>query len=213
MATNKKEREQKFSLDDCLILCNLMAEGSGISGLTNHELLKHRFTEGITSQTKKKMWTRVSDLYNGKASKSRSADKLEKKWVNLVAKHRIIYTDHVRDRALTGGGCLQKTLDIVTEAVMNVIGIESPSIAGAAGVALDSSFSLLESFSAAAIPSHTVTQYLEVVAGPSESVDYGSRCNCSCHGNDQLHGMSLEQLKRKKIILEIQLLTQKLQSP
>ncbi|KAH3801764.1 hypothetical protein DPMN_155426 [Dreissena polymorpha] len=48
------------------------------------------------------MWTRVSDLYNGKASKSRSADKLEKKWVNLVAKHRIIYTDHVRDRALTG---------------------------------------------------------------------------------------------------------------
>ncbi|KAH3784101.1 hypothetical protein DPMN_162052 [Dreissena polymorpha] len=48
------------------------------------------------------MWARVSDLYNVKASKTRSADKLEKKWLNLVAKHRIIYTDYVRDRALTG---------------------------------------------------------------------------------------------------------------
>ncbi|KAH3705718.1 hypothetical protein DPMN_080796 [Dreissena polymorpha] len=86
------------------------------------------------------MWARVSDLYNVKASKTRSADKLEKKWLNLVAKHRIIYTAYVRDRALTGGGCLQKNLNIVTEAIMNVIGIESPSIAGAAGVALDSSF-------------------------------------------------------------------------
>ncbi|KAH3855524.1 hypothetical protein DPMN_098092 [Dreissena polymorpha] len=131
-----------------------MAEDCGLNGLSNHELLKHRFTEGITSQTKKKMWARVSDLYNVKASKTRSADKLEKKWLNLVAKLHIIYTDYVRDRALT-------------EAIMNVIGIESPSIAGAAGVALDSSFSQLESLSAVAIPSHA--QYLEVVAGPSQT--------------------------------------------
>ncbi|XP_052241395.1 uncharacterized protein LOC127851604 isoform X2 [Dreissena polymorpha] len=186
-----------------------MAEDCGLNGLSNHELLKHIFTEGITSQTKKKMWARVSDLYNVKASKTRSANKLEKKWLNLVAKHRIIYTDYVRDRALTGG-CLQKNLDIVTEAIMNVIGIESPSIAGAAGVALDSSFSQLESLSAVAIPSHA--QYLKVVAGPSQTVDYGSRCHCSCHGNDQLQEMSMEQLKRKKIILEIKLLAQRLQS-
>ncbi|KAH3884439.1 uncharacterized protein LOC127837261 [Dreissena polymorpha] len=210
MATSKKEREQKFSLDDCIILCNLMAEDCGLNGLSNHELLKHRFTEGITSQTKKKMWARVSDMYNVKASKTRSADKLEKKWLNLVAKHRIIYTDYVRDRALTGGGCLQKNLDIVTEAIMNVIGIESPSIAGAAGVALDSSFSQLETLSAVAIPSHE--QYMEVVSGPSQTVDYGSRCHCSCHRNDQFQEMSMEQLKRKKIILEIKLLTQRLQS-
>ncbi|KAH3855445.1 hypothetical protein DPMN_098012 [Dreissena polymorpha] len=40
------------------------------------------------------MWARVSDLYNVKASKTRSADKLEKKWLNLVAKLHIIYTDY-----------------------------------------------------------------------------------------------------------------------
>ncbi|KAH3894839.1 hypothetical protein DPMN_018998 [Dreissena polymorpha] len=46
MATSTKEREQKFSLDDCIILCNVMAEDCGLNGLSNHELLKHRFTEG-----------------------------------------------------------------------------------------------------------------------------------------------------------------------
>ena len=46
MATSKKEKEQMFSLDDSVILCNLIAEDCGLNGLSNHELLKHRFSEG-----------------------------------------------------------------------------------------------------------------------------------------------------------------------
>ncbi|KAH3898054.1 hypothetical protein DPMN_022251 [Dreissena polymorpha] len=52
MASNKKEREHKFSLDDCIILCNLMAKDCGIAflhGLSNHDLIRHRFTEGVTA--------------------------------------------------------------------------------------------------------------------------------------------------------------------
>ncbi|KAH3852797.1 hypothetical protein DPMN_095317 [Dreissena polymorpha] len=48
MASNKKEREPKFSLDDCIILCNLMGEDCGVAflhGLSNHDLMRHRFTE------------------------------------------------------------------------------------------------------------------------------------------------------------------------
>ncbi|KAH3860067.1 hypothetical protein DPMN_022960 [Dreissena polymorpha] len=48
MASNKKEREQKFSLDYYIILCNLMGEDCGVAflhGLSNHDLMRHRFTE------------------------------------------------------------------------------------------------------------------------------------------------------------------------
>ncbi|KAH3797342.1 hypothetical protein DPMN_150921 [Dreissena polymorpha] len=54
MASNKKEREHKFSLDDCIILCNLMAKDCGIAflhGLSNHDLIRHRFTVGANRQT------------------------------------------------------------------------------------------------------------------------------------------------------------------
>ena len=57
---------------------------------------------GITSQTNKQMWARVETKFNQKATKNRTAEKLEKKWLNMVAKHRLIYTDYIRDRALTG---------------------------------------------------------------------------------------------------------------
>ncbi|XP_053404825.1 uncharacterized protein LOC123549946 isoform X2 [Mercenaria mercenaria] len=122
-------------------------------------------------------------MFNASANCSRTSDKLEKKWFNMTAKHRNIYSDFVKDRALTGGGVCEKKLDYLTEAVMNVIGKDTVAVKGASNTSLDSSFYLLDKL----VESNSST--------------------CNCH--TVLEKESVENLKKRKLILEIQYLEKK----
>jgi hypothetical protein len=63
----------------------------------------YSYVTGITSVTKKEIWSAIEKDFNSNATTCvRSKQDLSKKWENLTAKHRAIYSDYLRKRSQTG---------------------------------------------------------------------------------------------------------------
>ncbi|XP_052817934.1 uncharacterized protein LOC128243952 [Mya arenaria] len=196
----QKPRRPNFTQQDCLLLAQVMGEEHPGLKMSFNSVVKHRFTNGITSQTKKTCWKMIQAKFNASGSEQRDADHLEKKWDNLCALHRSIYADHQRSLAMTGMGPVPSKYSLITEAVMDVVGRSTASVVGAATMATDSTFNMLISQGtevvtevnhsptaslAQARDSSSIEQPVFIVLAPALTPSQGpvkrKNCCCDCH--------------------------------
>ncbi|XP_053373459.1 uncharacterized protein LOC123560196 [Mercenaria mercenaria] len=182
-----------------------------LAPLTYHQVDKHRFTSGITSSVKKDSWRTITEKYNASATMSRDTVTLQKKWDNLIAKHRSIWSDYKRELTLTGGGQCAAKYDLVTESVMDVIGTDTAAVVGIGEAGLDTTFNLLKSQTVQAtqpLPitctdksnnSPTFFSEMDTAQSMTDKEYAGKRCTCTCHSE-------IQRLKIKKLKLQIKLM-------
>ncbi|KAH3818428.1 hypothetical protein DPMN_120052 [Dreissena polymorpha] len=97
----------------------------------------------ISKATKNALWVSVAENFNARAQFRREQFILEKKWENLQRDHRNLYMDYQREISLTGRGPIGRTLSVLKEAVIDVIGKQSAAVVGAAEAAYDSTLTSL----------------------------------------------------------------------
>lgn len=227
----EKKRSPNFSLNDSLLLCELMGESSSEEGLSCHQYFRHKFTNNITSTSKRNQWAVLARRFNIKAESPRDVPSLQKKWDNLVQCHRSAFSDFLNSQRATGGGPCSKRLSTLTEAVMSVVGKSAATTIGVIGTEMDTSMIQVASLNASTSSNTTCTlssEHVEVdnlsnnrfTATAAEDIDsdlvntetslsskYSSVsvvcCQCQCHRR-------IEMLKEEKINLQIRLLKKQL---
>ncbi|XP_060608243.1 uncharacterized protein LOC132760310 isoform X1 [Ruditapes philippinarum] len=214
-----KKRSANFSEQECVLLMEILGEVSELNpNLTRYQYLKHKFTNGITSKSKRDQWNQIHNRFVSCSGTSRNQEELEKKTNNLVQKHRNLYSDFKRNISQTGGGPRTPALSFLTEAVMAVVGKESVSVAGVClGEHTDTTIMTSVDNS-----SETAVQLQEV---QSEEVVVETRSQLPVRAKSQSHFTSkssnhceicckskqeLNKLKKRKLELEIELLKKKL---
>ncbi|XP_060608244.1 uncharacterized protein LOC132760310 isoform X2 [Ruditapes philippinarum] len=194
-----KKRSANFSEQECVLLMEILGEVSELNpNLTRYQYLKHKFTNGITSKSKRDQWNQIHNRFVSCSGTSRNQEELEKKTNNLVQKHRNLYSDFKRNISQTGGGPRTPALSFLTEAVMAVVGKESVSVAGVC------------------LGEHTDTTIMTSVDNRSQlpvraksqshfTSKSSNHCEICCKSKQELN-----KLKKRKLELEIELLKKKL---
>ncbi|XP_052256773.1 uncharacterized protein LOC127861983 isoform X2 [Dreissena polymorpha] len=205
----KRKRNPNFSLQDSLLLTQIMGETHPDfhdMDMSFHKVDKARFSNRISKATKNALWVAVTENVNARAQFRREQSILEKKWENLQRDHRNLYMDFQREISLTGRGPIGRTLSVLTEAVIDVIGKQSAAVVGAAGAAYDSTLASLMLSSVSDGPIFNVMDLVPVK--PSQRVQSCSTTTSTLPSPNQAHccccsDSEMRALKKRKLELQI----------
>ncbi|XP_052256772.1 uncharacterized protein LOC127861983 isoform X1 [Dreissena polymorpha] len=217
----KRKRNPNFSLQDSLLLTQIMGETHPDfhdMDMSFHKVDKARFSNRISKATKNALWVAVTENVNARAQFRREQSILEKKWENLQRDHRNLYMDFQREISLTGRGPIGRTLSVLTEAVIDVIGKQSAAVVGAAGAAYDSTlaslmlpqqFDLCDSEERSSVSDGPIFNVMDLVpVKPSQRVQSCSTTTSTLPSPNQAHccccsDSEMRALKKRKLELQI----------
>ncbi|XP_033758403.1 myb-related transcription factor, partner of profilin-like [Pecten maximus] len=123
-SSSKRPRKPNFSLSELEILVEVSK---------NRDVLMGKFTDSITNEKKKRIWTLIATKINASSQACRSMDDVKKKWQDWSSSVKGKASKYEKERNRTGSGQMtEPALTPLEEKVLAVLGVTAVVIEGIA---------------------------------------------------------------------------------
>ncbi|XP_033753296.1 myb/SANT-like DNA-binding domain-containing protein 4 [Pecten maximus] len=115
-SNSKRPRKPNFSLSELEILVEEVSK--------NRDVLMGKFTDSITNEKKKRIWTLIATKINASSQACRSMDDVKKKWQDWSSSVKGKASKYEKERNRTGSGQMtEPALTPLEEKVLAVLGV------------------------------------------------------------------------------------------